>query len=390
MTRRHDLDSCLAPTGREIFFTDYWERRPLVVARGEPGYFGQLFGLGDVDALLFATLAEPSRVHVASHAAASFEPVEKDGRIDIGRCRAAVAAGVTLIVDRAEELWLPLARLCRAIAAACHYRASANVYLTPAGAQGFAAHYDTHDVLVLQTVGSKTWRLYGTGAELPIEAENRPVDLAALGAPSREIELAAGDTLYVPRGLVHEAAATGETSLHVTVGIYPVVWLDVLLDALRGAAAQTPAWRQSLPAASLLGDAPASFFDAWSARLGTLAASLDGAAARRRLGARFLGDLAELPDGRFTDLAKVPPEVSLVTRLRHRDGAFFTVQENGEHAFLVGPGVHVAAPAFVADAFRWIAAAEPFRVADIGGDLDDDAKIVLAERLIETGALVAV
>ena len=35
-----------------------------------------------------------------------------------------------------------------------------NAYLTPAGAQGFAPHYDDIEAFVLQVEGRKRWRLY--------------------------------------------------------------------------------------------------------------------------------------------------------------------------------------------------------------------------------------
>ena len=36
----------------------------------------------------------------------------------------------------------------------------ANVYFTPPRAQGFKTHHDTHDVFILQLLGSKRWRTY--------------------------------------------------------------------------------------------------------------------------------------------------------------------------------------------------------------------------------------
>jgi len=36
----------------------------------------------------------------------------------------------------------------------------ANVYLTPAGTQGFAPHFDDVEVFMLQLEGKKRWRLY--------------------------------------------------------------------------------------------------------------------------------------------------------------------------------------------------------------------------------------
>jgi ribosomal protein L16 Arg81 hydroxylase len=46
------------------------------------------------------------------------------------------------------------------------------------------------------------------------------------GPVSEEFELRAGDTLSLPRGLVHEAISTDETSLHVTVGVLSWTWFD--------------------------------------------------------------------------------------------------------------------------------------------------------------------
>ena len=44
-------------------------------------------------------------------------------------------------------------------------------YLTPAGAQGFAPHFDDIEAFILQTEGSKRWRLYsGQSEELARES----------------------------------------------------------------------------------------------------------------------------------------------------------------------------------------------------------------------------
>ena len=45
----------------------------------------------------------------------------------------------------------------------------ANAYATPAGAQGFAVHHDTHDVFVLQVAGEKRWLVYEPALELPLK-----------------------------------------------------------------------------------------------------------------------------------------------------------------------------------------------------------------------------
>lgn len=87
-----------------------------------------------------------------------------------------------------------------------------------------------------------------------------PVDLALKGhgdharqdnpgPVSEEFDLRAGDTLYVPRGLVHEAISTDERSLHVTVGILSWTWFDFLLEAVEKLASSDLHVRAALPSA---------------------------------------------------------------------------------------------------------------------------------------------
>ena len=124
----------------------------------------------------------------------------------------------------------------------------ANAYCTPAGAQGFAVHHDTHDVLVLQVSGRKRWRIYAPVAELPLKDQRWSADdAAAVGAPLHDITLRAGDTLFVPRGWPHEAISDDAASLHVTVGLHPPTRLDALRAAL-GECADDVEFRRTLDA----------------------------------------------------------------------------------------------------------------------------------------------
>src|SRR5215469_8498820 len=96
-----------------------------------------------------------------------------------------------------QHRWPPAAALCRSLEAVFHCPVHANMYLTPEGAQGFDAHFDTHEVFVLQLEGSKQWRLYGEPRALPLVDERFNIPRDQLG-PVREVELSAGDLLYIP------------------------------------------------------------------------------------------------------------------------------------------------------------------------------------------------
>ena len=84
---------------------------------------------------------------------------------------------------------------------------------------GLAPHFDDHDAFILQLEGSKEWRLYGFAAEQPLRGRHFDIDASLLGEPSQTLCLEAGDLLYVPRGLVHQAHATDTSSLHLTLGV---------------------------------------------------------------------------------------------------------------------------------------------------------------------------
>src|SRR6185295_12103641 len=100
------------------------------------------------------------------------------------------------------------------------------------GAQGFSAHYDTHDVFILQAAGSKHWRLYGSSVQLPLASTPYPYPGPDAGKPSADFVLRAGDVLYIPRGHVHDALTSDSISLHVTLGINVYTWADLFMEAL--------------------------------------------------------------------------------------------------------------------------------------------------------------
>ena len=102
----------------------------------------------------------------------------------------------------------------------------ANAYYTPRGSQGFAVHHDTHDVLVLQVAGEKRWLLYEPLLELPLKHQRYSPALGEHGEPTDDLVLRAGDTLYLPRGWLHQAETSATDSLHLTIGITAHTWLD--------------------------------------------------------------------------------------------------------------------------------------------------------------------
>jgi ribosomal protein L16 Arg81 hydroxylase len=131
----------------------------------------------------------------------------------------------------------------------------ANAYVTPPQNQGFGAHYDVHDVFVLQIEGEKRWRIHRPVLASPLRDQpwndrRADVEKRAEEAPLMETVLKPGDCLYLPRGYLHAATALGGVSTHLTLGVH--VWTRfALAQQLVHQALQTladdPVMRASLP-----------------------------------------------------------------------------------------------------------------------------------------------
>ena len=125
----------------------------------------------------------------------------------------------------------PLAAFCRELEAELGHPVQANAYYTPASAQGFAVHHDTHDVFCLQVDGEKRWLVYPPVLELPLKDQKYVPEMGAPGEAVLDVTMQAGDTLYLPRGWLHQAMTSDAASLHLTVGVNVATWRDAVREA---------------------------------------------------------------------------------------------------------------------------------------------------------------
>lgn len=144
----------------------------------------------------------------------------------------------------AAHRYLPrVAGFAAQLAAALAEAVGANVYLTPADGEGLSVHFDSHDVFVLQCVGGKRWRLY---ADDYAQRGRRPTGKASAFNPKlhrpgpidRDVDMAPGDILYLPRGVIHEVGPPNSESLHVTFAVHTLTVAELAHRALRLATAE--------------------------------------------------------------------------------------------------------------------------------------------------------
>jgi len=224
-----------APVTEVDFFANYWEKQPLHIARSSENPFEQLITLGAIEDLLSTNeLFYPTvQLSHAGQTIPSAEYTDASNRIVSARVVERYHRGSTIVMTYVHQLRKELMDLCRYMQRHFMMRCQTNVYLSPAGNQGFNPHFDTHDVFILQVHGSKTFNFYSGGSRFPTSADAFNSEIHDIGSQTESIALSAGDTLYIPRGFTHDAVASPEEpSLHVTLGVYPILMHELLQEIL--------------------------------------------------------------------------------------------------------------------------------------------------------------
>jgi Cupin superfamily protein len=383
------LARIIDPVDVERFFSEHWERVPLVVQRDEPGRFDELLSAADVERLICSSpLRFPGFRLVKAGEQLSlrdytrelpWRPVPFGGVPDVERILEEFEAGATIVVQALHHWWQPLTVLCRTLEAGLDQAVQANAYYTPRSAQGLAVHHDTHDVLVLQVSGEKRWLVYEPAWELPLKGQLYDRDGGSPGAPVHDVTLRGGDTLYLPRGWLHEALTSESDSLHLTIGVNVYTWLDAFRAAVERCADDLE-FRRAVPT-------DAAGAEELLTRLGERIAPADVAARRReRLSARRRPIL----DGQLTQL-RVAERLDLASKVMVRPTVIADVIDGDDGVTLAFDGKRVMFPVRVAEEVRYVAgAAEPFTPADLPGQLDSAGRLVLVRRLVREGMLVVV
>lgn len=394
-----DLWKLLSPVEPETFLRDHWEKQPLHLSRRQPGRYGTLFRSADVDAVIAFTRPKfsdagafkpevPRQQSFVQGWLADRHLPENQTFPGIAELKAVHTRGKTVVIMSMQQRWPPIALLCRKLESFFHCPVHANLYLTPAGAQGFDAHFDTHEVLVLQLEGNKHWRLYEPTRKLPLLGERFRLPREQLGS-AREISLEPGDLLYIPRGHIHEAFTSEGASMHLTVGINVFRWADLLHETVECMAHQDERFRGALPPGLLGGEAVSSHVvEHFRELLKVLMKAADVNDATLRLGDAFFGQMPVLPNAHF---AAGPQEeaIDLDTVLEKNPGVVCRVVQDGSWAVLSFPGGQVGGPLKILSALRFVAKTGRFAVKDLPDDLGGEGKLVLIRRLLRERLLTA-
>jgi hypothetical protein len=382
------LARLIAPITPQQFEEDYADRAPLYISRADPQYFADLLTFDDVDRLL--TLSGPNfeNIRVASNGVDAIISGPESRRHEAANRLETIyrhyRSGSTIVLNSVNERLESLKQLERTLNAELGAGLEMNVYLTPGGqAQGFRPHYDTHDVLVLQIHGKKSWGIYGSPFPQPLpmatqEFNNIKAQLNIPAAPERQVEMQPGDVLYLPRGTVHAATSNETATVHLTIGIHRQLWFPLIQEALLDLPigfARTP-------------EATADAAEQLRALLGVLATEVRPEPLVRAAAARTAFTASPALRGHLLDLEQVNA-INSATPIFRRPGIRYNLGVAGSSIRLEFHNKILELPTSLAHTVAFLVNGDekPFTPADLPAELDEIGRITLVKRLIREGYL---
>lgn len=395
------LSRCVARSP-EVFAAEYWGRAPLLTRAAElADGFEDLLDASAVDELVsrrglrtpFLRMAKDGRVLPAATytrgggAGATIADQAADDRV-----LAMMVDGATLVLQALHRSWPPLIALGTRLSDELGHPAQINAYVTPPQSQGFAPHYDVHDVFVLQVSGRKRWTLHSPVVTAPLAEqpwEDRRAEVAARAAQEPLIDtiLAPGDTLYLPRGTIHAAQALGETSIHITVGVHPITRYQLVRHLLEEAQ-DDPELRASLPLGTDIAD-PDVLAPSLAATIQALRRYLDSPPSdkiARRVATSLMRLTRPQPLAPLAQLAAADA-LHEDSALRLRCGLRMHVERDDGQVRLVLLDRTIVLPAAAHEAIKTVLAGSAFIPPDLPG-LDPAEQLEVARRLLREGVLV--
>jgi ribosomal protein L16 Arg81 hydroxylase len=392
-TELKNFSDLIQPISIEDFEANYWEKQFLHIARDSSDFFSSLFSIEDLDKVLEYNRPQGSSLKVVK----SNQPMNpsvyenQDGSLNLNQLYVAYADGYSILVNGIQRYWNPVKILLENIRKQISHNVSANLYLTPENEKAFSPHYDSHDVFAIQISGKKHWILYDdTRFKTPLLNSYQPTFQREQLTNATEITMCAGDVLYMPRGVPHEAYTTDKSSVHITIGIQSIQWIDFITKSLLSLSQKHIELRKALPVGflnfdhnTLLStDVELDFANILQQvfRKENIASSLN------ILEEEFRMKEQPKADGHFSSVDKLN-HIHLGSQISKREGLTSKVTNNASGARILFQGNTIKGPSKIVDTLEFISNQENvFLVEDIPF-LNDDNKLKLAKRLIRGGLL---
>lgn len=388
------FETLIHPLAPEVFFDQFWESSFLHIERERPDYYSTVLDSDAIDSFFRRSdIRYPSVRIVKKGSELSVSDYTRsfvygsylvEDVIDCDKVLHLFAEGATIVLQLAQDSLRQLSLLVNELEASLGFRVQTNVYLTPHSSQGFTAHYDTHSVFVFQLKGTKYWNLYDTPLPLPLQDQRGTEAEKHNLTPNKTIALKAGDMLYIPRGLYHDAHTENEPSVHVTMGVFPHTWSDILKAAVDELATDVSFRRAPHPL--MLGKSRRSDLQVYfTSLLESLAERVDVFETAQVLRLKDFSRQRFDNAGRIADILSLR-DLTLESKVEVRDVQVKRVVSNGNLSlFLADKKIDL--PSSLAESIDFVFSVKRFSVCELPSSIDDPGKLLLVRTLVEEGLL---
>lgn len=390
MERCHELERVLAPTTLTSFEDVYFEKKPLLISRNESTYFRDLLSIELIDEYLERKdirypsirlvkdgLELPQTDYLKSF---PFGNQSFDRVVDNDRLFTLFGDGATMVFQALHRTISSLSLFCQNIEQYFNFPLQTNIYLTPKSSQGFAAHFDNHDVFILQAHGTKIWKVYDSPVYLPTKPFDKKNWITQ--SPQIEVELKEGDTMYIPRGFVHEAVTTTDVSLHITLGLLTYTWIDIyrqLTDSTHRIDGFRESFRFDRQDEKSIKENTAKLFD-------QLLKSADFASIRNEFQNRLIKKGLTSDTNRLNDILNYD-KINSKSSLSLRQEINFQISKMSTDISLTFYNKKLTFPSYVLPTLTTIINSKYFVIDNLQSELDDSGKLTLCKKLVREGFL---
>jgi ribosomal protein L16 Arg81 hydroxylase len=385
----------IAPVPAETFFQNHYGQRPLHVEAPASRY-EDLFSWPAMNDLLRMTTVWSNKCLEMSMngrrlpaEAYCYEGTTRDNekgwRPDFQRVRKHLREGASMTLNHVGRLTPELRSLSQTFEAVFGAPVNIFAFCSWQGVGAYPSHFDTGSVFVCQIDGRKTWNLYK--GRMPNAAHtsgftagdlSQDVHERSKGEILQQIELKPGDFLYVPHGQYHDAVASSDVSLHLSIAVRHMVGHD-FVNLLAADLPKDPLFREHLPHIDM-GPAADQYRKRLSQRLSEIIENPQvGRELRQFLHAKAFEGVAEF------ELPRLADERFYRVRWMH-----FRLEEEGQ--VLVGPNHRAALAAAEAEWARWVLARDYFSSLTLAEQARPDQREQLTAwlREAETAGLIEV
>jgi len=382
------LPFLLSPLDASSFYEDFYEKTHLHLKGRIEHYFDSILTLDEIDGFLQQGHISPRDILMTKNHSSDISDwtdVQANGTLVVNKEKIfkCLSKGYSLVLNSLNNYIPRLNKVVSKLSAEMNCGVRVNVYITPPSSQAFESHIDKHDVLVIQLSGYKKWRAYDNPLQLPdgnFELNDGKRDESSA---SEEIHMNQGDLLYLPRGLRHDANTTEQYSIHASIGLYPVRWLDIVINTLRKSE-DLGEVRRSFP----FWKGPSEIqleIEEVKTLLQNSIANISNEMINSRYNKLSVNKTNQSYEGRLQDFLRLSAITENYKICRRYNRQLSVTQEGGFIIVEQSSGERLSYPVFLKDTLDHILSGQIIRIKDLGGPMDMSNKVKFVKKMIADG-----